>query len=247
MHGGAAVLPSGNSSHLYSLDLYGRNIHFTNKSHLADKQFEIRWDVRALEGLLLKRALLNDDVRAFVRRRARLNSTRVEELSQPGLRRAIDSVLGGRVIRTRTFEWMVSRATDAKGVTYPREMIAFANFARDEQRGSESESGEYLIGPDAAREAYPHISRMRCEAFLSEFPALELHFRRFRGAGGRRFSRDALNELFVGLTPEGVDAIDRLWDVGLLRPADGRDVSVAAAFEVPPLYTFGLGIRPSST
>ena len=36
-------------------DLYGRHIHFTNKSHLADKQFEIRWDTPAMEALILKR------------------------------------------------------------------------------------------------------------------------------------------------------------------------------------------------
>lgn len=226
-------------------DLYGRHIHFTNKSHLTDKQFEIRWDMSALEALILKRALIHADVRSYVARRARLRTSLLEDLSVSEVRRGIDTVFASRMSDSRgirTLEWMRARATDSKGVTYPREMIAFANGARDEQRAMASASGDYLISADAVAAAYPGVSAMRCNSFLSEFPHLEQHFRRFRGERADIFSRTHLLELFEGLAPRGSDAIEELWDVGVLRPTDGRDVSVATAFEVPPLYASGLGL-----
>jgi hypothetical protein len=226
-------------------DLYGRNIHFTNKSHLADKQFEIRWDMPALESLLLKRALVHVDVRAYVARRARLQSARTEELSRSEVRRGVDVVFASRMTesgRIRTLEWMRARATDSKGVTYPREMIAFANASRDIQREAGLLPGDHLISAEAVAAAYPGISKMRCEAFLSEFPHLQPHFHRFRGAPAGNFTRTALEDLLDGLDPSGADAIDQLWDVGVLRPTDGLDVSVARSFEVPLLYSSGLGL-----
>lgn len=227
-------------------DLYGRHIHFTNKSHLADKQFEIRWDTPAMEALILKRALIHADIRSHVARHARLRTSLLEDLSASEVRRGIDTVFASRMSNSRgirTLEWMRARATDSKGVTYPREMIAFANGARDEQREVGSVSADYLISAEAVAAAYPKVSAMRCNTFLSEFPHLEQHFRRFRGEPAGIFARTRLLDLFEGLTPSGSDAIDELWDVGVIRPTDGRDVSIATAFEVPPLYASGLGLR----
>jgi hypothetical protein len=34
----------------------------------------------------------------------------------------------------KTISWMVARATDSKGVTFPREIISYGNIARDKQK-----------------------------------------------------------------------------------------------------------------
>ena len=47
-------------------DLYGPQLGFTNKSHLEGKQFVIDWDAKALQLLLIKRALIVPDVREYV-------------------------------------------------------------------------------------------------------------------------------------------------------------------------------------
>ena len=64
-----------------------------------------------------------------------------------------------------------------------------------------------------------------------------------RGKRDAPFSRKDLREMFDGLDPEPDEAIERLYEVGVLAPEKRLDVSVAQEFEVPRLYRAGLGLQ----
>jgi hypothetical protein len=229
-------------------DIYGPDLNFTNKSHLSDKQFEIRWDKRHLRTLLLKRAMAISDVREWITEIVpTAGRSDVEQLLEPDLLRAFYVIFDERAYPGRReaelLDWMITRATDAKGSTYPREMITFGNMARENQLEKGGPGDTALLTGRSVVDAYYRVSETRCQTFLSEFPRLAPHFRRFRGQPDNPYSRATLHELFEGLDPAGDEAIDMLHDVGVLSPVGGRDVSVAESFEVPRLYKAGLGIR----
>lgn len=229
-------------------DLYGPNLHFTNKSHLEDKKFEITWDPADLRVLLLKRALVAPAVRAYVSEAlGGLASAEVEGLSQDQQGAAFNVVFDERAYRgkseAQTLNWMVARATDAKGGTFPREFVTYGNLAKANQVAKGGPGDEGLISGRAVVEAYYEVSRIRCETYLSEFPDVRPHIKRFRGKHDAPFERAELTTMFDGLDPPADDAIERLHDIGVLAPLGKQDVSVAEAFDVPRLYRAGLGLQ----
>jgi hypothetical protein len=92
-------------------------------------------------------------------------------------------------------------------------------------------------------QAYPTVSRIRCETFLSEFPELQGHFKRFRGQRDTPYTREELRALFDGLDPNGDAAIERLHEVGVVAPEGNKDIAVAETFTIPRLYRSGLGLQ----
>lgn len=228
-------------------DIYGPDLHFTNKSHLADKAFEIEWDTDDLRTLLIKRAIVEPQVAELVTEQVPAITAGVETLDSRQRLLAFRVIFDERAYRgpreAELLSWMIARATDAHGSTYPREMITFGNRAKENQatRGGPGDDG--LISGRAVVDAYAEVSRIRCETFLSEFPELSQHIRRFRGQHDSPFTRRELDDLMRGLDPSGLPAIERLHEVGVLSPAGGRDVAVADRFEVPRLYKSGLGLQ----
>lgn len=229
-------------------DLYGPELNFTNKSHLVDKTFEIRWGVEQLRVLLVKRGLAAEDVAEYAKARVpALVDTPVENLTAQDLMAAYhvlfdERAYGGKK-EAKTLDWMVARATDAKGGTFPRELITYGNIAKQKQLEAGGPGDPGLIDGRSIVHAYPRVSAIRCETFLSEFPSLQAHFKRFRGQRDAPFTRQDLHTLFEGLTPDGNEAIEQLHEVGVLGATGGKDVAIAEAFEVPRLYRAGLGLQ----
>lgn len=229
-------------------DLYGPELNFTNKSHLVDKSFEISWGTEQLRVLLVKRGLAKTPVAEHARDHvAALHETPVESLRADDLMAAYHVLFDERAYpgkkEAKTLDWMIARASDAKGGTFPREMISYGNLAAEKQSAAGRPGETSLITGRAIVEAYPGVSRIRCETFLSEFPDLQAHFRRFRGQRDAPFERAELHALFDGLDPSGDQAIEKLYEVGVLGVVGGKDVSVAERFEVPRLYRSGLGLQ----
>jgi hypothetical protein len=228
-------------------DIYA-DLNFTNKSHLADKQFELKWDERSLRTLLIKRGFAAEQVRSLADTRIpQIAGQTVEQINAEYLMSAFHVLFDERAYPGRreaeTLAWMIARATDAKGGTFPRELISYGNIAREIELEKGGPLSDALISNRSVVDAYYPVSELRRTTFLSEFPDLEPHFRRFRGQRDVPFQRSALHTLFEGLEPSGDEAIERLHEVGVLAPTGNRDVSVADAFEVPRLYRAGLGLQ----
>jgi energy-coupling factor transporter ATP-binding protein EcfA2 len=228
-------------------DLYGPQLKFTNKSHLVDKQFEIDWDHKAIQLLLAKRGVARSEVREYLETKVpALAGADPESLRGDELQQVLETIFDARAYpgpkEAQTLSWMTARATDAKGSTFPREMILYGNISRQNQLKKGGPGEASLITGRAVVEAYYEVSRIRCQTYLSEFPDLEKHIKRFRGNHDAPFTRAELLVMFQGLDPEGDDAIERLYEVGVLAPERRADVTIAEAFDVPRLYRAGLGL-----
>jgi hypothetical protein len=228
-------------------DLYGPNLSFTNKSHLVGKEFEIKWGSEDLRLLLVKRALTSAEVRDYaIAHVPDAVGKDVEALPEAVVGELFDVIFDKRPYsganEAKTLNWMIARATDAKGGTFPRELINYGNIAKANQVSKGGPGDPGLIGGRSVVEAYYEVSRIRCQTYLSEFPDLRPHIRQFQGKHDAPFERAELLEMFESLNPAGDGAIDRLHDIGVLAPLGKQDVAVATRFDIPRLYRAGLGL-----
>jgi hypothetical protein len=225
-----------------------RHLNFTNKSHLTDKQIELRWSRDQLATLLLKRAVVDDLVWELIATRIPrlMLVSGVEELDREEREVALEVVLPSSAYpgqnEAKIVDWIVARVTDAQGTVLPREAILLCKLARKLQLDTGGPApGDSLISREAVREAFTGLSKARCESYLAEFPELREHFRRFQGQTTAVFNRAELTSLMSGLTPTRGDLLQELFEIGLLQPLRA-DVITAEEFEVPRLYRVGLGL-----
>jgi hypothetical protein len=223
-----------------------RDLQFTNKSHLTDKRVELSWSRDQLAVMLLKRACASRDVRTFVEHYIpALKESDVEVLSREDIEAGIRVIFPPTVYpgerEAEIMDWIEARVTDAQGTVLPRETIMLGNRAKSEQEGIGRPGDDSLLAREAVREAFTYVSIERVSGYLAEFPDVEPHLKRFRGQVTATFSREQLEELMAGLEPAGIDLLDRLYEIGVLKPLAGTTVT-AENFEIPRLYRVGLGL-----
>ena len=226
-------------------DLWGE-LDFTNKDHLTDKRIELNWSASHLVTLLLKRAIRHKKVRDYVEENIKsLTGKEVEDLSADQRLMALKAIFPATAYpgerEAAIMDWLMERITDGRGTALPRDTIVLANAAADRQRDLGEVSSPTLLSREAVREAFTKTSIIRCESFLAEFPDLKEHFRRFNGQTKADFSRDEILAIMTGLEPNGDALLDRLFEIGILRPNTGR-VMTATSYEIPRLYRTGLGL-----
>lgn len=151
------------------------DLEFTNKSHWVGKQLDLTWTPEQLAALMLKRALASQPIQERLARGLPQvsDADAVEKLSYPERQAALHLLFepssapsGGP-----TWGWMLDRARDGQFGPLPRELITFGMEARAAQLEGRFDAGGALIAGEAVRKAYPVVSRLRCETFLSEFPS----------------------------------------------------------------------------
>jgi len=223
-----------------------QDLRFTNKSHLTDKRVELSWSREQLAVLLLKRACANPPVRSLVEQQVpALIGEDVESLSAGDVESGIHVLFPETVYpgerEAQIVDWITARVTDAQGTVLPRETIMLGNRAKVEQVEVGRPAEDSLLSRDAVRGAFTYVSTERVSGYLAEFPDVEDHLKRFRGQVTATFRREELEELMSGLEPAGVALLDRLFEIGVLRPISGTTVT-AREFEVPRLYRVGLGL-----
>ncbi|OII07299.1 hypothetical protein BIU89_11905 [Curtobacterium sp. MCBA15_005] len=221
-------------------------LDFTNKDHLTDKRIELGWSAIPLTSLLIKRALRHGDVRVFVEeKRPGLAGRLVDDWSADERLDALTVILpttaypGER--EAAIMDWLLERVRDGRDTVLPRDSIVLTNSAADKQRDLGEVGTTALLSREAIREAFTRTSEIRYESFLAEFPDLREHFRRFTGQTKADFSKVELTDLMEGLTPSGDELLERLFEIGVVRPNTGR-VQTAASYEIPRLYRNGLGL-----
>lgn len=221
-------------------------LDFTNKDHLTDKRIELGWGTVHLTNLLVKRALSHDPVRHFVEDRIpSLAGRDIDGWNSDDRLRALTTIFPATAYpgerEAEIMDWVVERVKDGRQTVLPRDSIVLANAAADFQRDRGEPGSPSLLSREVVREAFTRTSEIRNESFLAEFPDLRDHFRRFSGQTKADFSKQDLLELFDGLTPDGDVLLERLFEIGVIRPNTGR-VQTATSYEVPRLYRTGLGL-----
>jgi hypothetical protein len=222
-------------------------LNFTNKSHFVGKDILLSWSQTQLMSLMVKRASVNATVRYFLDGRVPELRTRDSQELPPDVQQKLFYTLFARKVYPGTREadvlgWIVERITDGLGSVYPREFITLGNIAGQNQRLAETTSEDGLIGGPSIRNAFTEVSDIRVATYLTEFPGLAAHFRRFNGQQTSLFSRQELIRLMDGLDPQGDEMIRRLYDVGILTPIPRGPGADASRFEIPRLYRTGLGL-----
>jgi hypothetical protein len=222
-------------------------VDLTNKTHLVDKLVTLSWTREQLARLLVKGAMTDPEVRAYVRRRAQGLPEDSDLASDPQIEAGLQALMPATVYpgtrEAGIVDWIYARVTDARGTAFPRETIYLGNRSRDHQirLGSGGTETQALMGREAVRAAFTDVSVARCQTYLAEFPSLRPHFARFQGKTKADFSREEVDAMMEGLRPGGVELLTELFEVGVLRPVDGP-VTTAARFEIPRLYRQGLGL-----
>nr|WP_274635768.1 hypothetical protein [Microbacterium bovistercoris] len=230
---------------LLRTDLWSE-LDFTNKDHLTDKRIELNWSTAQLTSLLVKRATRKTPVREYCEGEVSALSGRdVDDLSPEERHQVLLTLLPATAYpgqrEAAIMEWLVERVRDGRLTVLPRDAIVLANSAADNQRDLGEPASAPLLSREAVRDAFTRTSEVRCEAFLAEFPELREHFRRFSGETKAEFSRQELLDLMSGLQPSDDDLLERLFEIGVVRPNTGR-VATASSYEIPRLYRSGLGL-----
>jgi hypothetical protein len=134
-----------------------RQLDFTNKTHLVDRQVTLSWSKEQLSRLLVKGAMTQPEV--------------VDHVSKavPAAVGGADTMADGDVVtaclqqllpdkaypgerEADIIDWIFARVTDASGTAFPREAILLGNRARTQQLArhlATTETDSSLIGREA--------------------------------------------------------------------------------------------------
>ncbi|MDQ1113792.1 hypothetical protein QE418_003240 [Microbacterium testaceum] len=221
-------------------------LDFTNKDHLTDKRIELGWGATHLTNLLVKRGLRHTSVRDYVEARIpSLRNREIDDWTSDERLEALTTILpttaypGER--EAEIMDWLVERVKDGRQTVLPRDSIVLTNTAAEFQRDRGEPGSPWLLSREVVREAFTRTSEIRNESFLAEFPDLRDHFRRFSGQTRADFTRAELLAMFEGLEPSGEALLERLFEIGIIRPNTGR-VQTSTSYEIPRLYRTGLGL-----
>lgn len=219
-------------------------LSFVNKSHLTDKTTIITWKDDSLKKLLVKRALYSPTIQRFLFQK--LGSLHPEE----NVDRCFDIIFPERVYtgqkEAKTMAWMIERAKDGLGGVYPREIINFANLSVKEELllcdSADEIDNKPLISGAAIRNAFPNVSKIKVDSYLSEFTSLLSHFKRFNGQQTAEYSQAEFFDLMRGLKPSGEDMIEQMHETGVISFSTGLTYTPESKIIVPRLFRSGLGI-----
>lgn len=218
-------------------------LDFVNKSHISDKYVDLKWDHNSLLELVIKRIVLESDIKCYICQETGLDES--EFTLSSNLEKVFYSIFARQIYKGKreaeVARWVIARITDGLGGTYPREFINIGNYSRDNQLRDKALEDDCLISGKSIKMAFLDVSLVKCNTYLSEFPTLRNHFERFRGKNTAKYNRDELIALMDGLVPSGEEMIREIYETGILEPQKIRSSS-AIEFEIPKLYRTGLGL-----
>lgn len=173
---------------------------FREASHIT-RQMTISWNQPSLLHLVMNRLLDNPALLRWLELDAedvRNDATRQREFFDLLVPEKVDA---GK--NPRTFEWILGRVKDGKGIIAPREVIHLLTEARDAQikmleRGEAGPAGTEIFSRQALRESMDEVSKVRIEQTLfAEYPEV----------------RDWLTALEREKTEHNLESLSQVWGV----------------------------------
>lgn len=214
---------------------------FTEASHIT-KAVHIAWSSESLLNLIVLRLLSNDSLVDFANVDRDIVKADYAKQKDFFYDLAPDQVDTGK--NPYTFDWIVSRTTDATGNSVPREVIHLLDVAKDLQiqkleRGSEEPDALVLFDRSSFKEALPQVSKVRYEqTLLAEHPDLKPYLERLDGEKCEH-SIGTLAKLWR-IAPESAASIAKqLVDVGFFEARGSKD---DPNYWVPFLYRGALNL-----
>ena len=193
---------------------------FTEASHIT-KAVHITWSEESLLNLVMLRLLSNSvlvEYTGVVPEEVKADYTKQYELFYRLVPRQVDT---GK--NPDTFNWILSRTTDATGNSVPREVIHLLEVAKDIQikkleRGGEEPPEEQLFDRSSFKDALPIVSKVRFEqTLLAEYPDM----------------RDYLIKLDGEKSEQTLQTLERLWETDSDKTREiARKLSEIGFFEI---------------
>lgn len=211
---------------------------FTSLTHVASKTMtSIEWDRDKLEDLLLERLLFNDTFKQHLQE----NEISFVNINQEAKRAIFEILFKGQVDvgsnNPDTIGWIINHIKDGLNTYTPRDFIAIIDAAKGFQleelkRKTNSDSEYYLIGANALRKAYTHISTQKLETQLfAEYPEYREWILKFKNSKAEH-NKDTLNKL---LGKQWKYRIQKLVKIGFIEEKQNT-------WKIPFLYRAGLNI-----
>ncbi len=214
---------------------------FREASHIS-AELRMKWDDHNLLQLLMRRVLKNPAI--AVAYGVEPDSVYSDVKAQRELLTRIfpDQIDGGK--NPKTFDWMVSRTTDATGESAPRELIHLLSRLRVQQLnrldvGNPPPAGGELFERASFKSALGEVSEVRLKKLLyAEFPQLKPYVEKMEGEKTLQRRATLATIWQVGESKAGSIA-DRLVAVGFFsRSGDKSDPD----YQVPFLYRQALSL-----
>lgn len=209
---------------------------FREASHIT-RDDTIKWDKASLMNLLVRRLLDNAGVCTFLKidKEKVLASAREQ---QEVFYRVFPAQVDVGAKKPSTFDWMLKRVADGKGVVAPRELIHLVNAAREEQirlmeMGQAEPSDELLLSRDAIKTALVEVSEKRLQQTLfAENADLKPYIKLLDGDKTEQ-TPDTLAVAWSFGTDEAQRVAAKLVDVGFFEL---KGTKQAPIYAVPFLY-----------
>lgn len=214
---------------------------FREASHIT-KVVHITWSAESLLNLAVSRLMSNDSIISYLDIDPKIVKSDYNRQLAVFYRLAPQQVDTGK--NPDTFDWIVSRTTDASGNPVPREVIHLMDLAKDFQiqkfeRGGESPSDEILIDRSAFKESLPQVSKVRYEqTLLPEHPEVREYLERLEGEKCEQ-SIATLAKLWNVSIDEAEQVAKQLGDIGFFELRGPTDTPW---FWVPFLYRGALDL-----
>ena len=214
---------------------------FTEASHIT-KSVHIKWAEESLLNLVILRLLNNDALIDYMK----IDPGIVK--SDYKLQRDLFFALVPRQIDTGnnpdTFNWILSRTTDASSTSVPREVIHLLETAKEIQirkleRGGDEPAENQLFDRSAFREALPTVSKVRVEqTLLAEYPDIGERLKKLRGEKAEQ-TLTTLSKIWGTNDGETRSIANQLSDIGFFEIRGSKE---SPSFWVPFLYRSALDL-----
>jgi hypothetical protein len=209
---------------------------FREASHIT-RHVTISWDSSSLLNLIIRRILKNEKLcnEYNVDPKDILNST---EKQKKLFYRIFPEQIEVGPNKSKTFEWMLSRTSDATKATAPRELIHLLNSSREEQLkklelGEGEPIGQTLFSRMAIKDALVDVSKTRLEQTIyAEYSNLKPILERLEGEKTQQ-NPQSLARIWQVSKDEAIEIAYKLVKIGFFEERGQRDSS---EFWVPFLY-----------
>lgn len=214
---------------------------FTEASHIT-KSVHISWNEEGLLNLVVRRLINNPAFVGYVNINPESIKTDYAAQRELFYRLVPDQVDTGK--NPQTFNWIISRTTDASGKSVPREIIHLIEAAKDIQvqkieRGSESLENEQLFERSVFKEALPVVSKVRYEqTLLAEHPDVRDYLKLLEGEKAEQ-SIGSLSQIWKISSGQAEAVCRRLCEIGFFEL---RGTKEEPSYWVPFVYRSALSL-----
>jgi len=212
---------------------------FTEASHIT-KTVHINWSEESLLNLVMLRLLSSNSFVTLMN--INCDEVKADYKKQHTLFYSLTPKKIDTGNNPDTFNWILSRTTDASGKSVPREVIHLLEIAKENQirnleRGGEEPADSQLFDRTAFRDALPIVSKVRYEqTLLAEYPNMRKYLEKLKSEKSEQ-SVSSLAKVWEIDESNAKDIAYRLGEIGFFEIRGTKEVP---SFWVPFLYRSAL-------